>query len=80
MSETYEARYSGPNRSGICVCGHAWDRHHLGLVARQDYVDQTHEGYIAQECEFYGCNEMGGCNPDGSYHCTSYKDSMEKQP
>lgn len=70
-------RYSGPGRSGICTCGHPWDQHHLGLVVNQAYVDQTHEGYIPQECEAYGSNEMGGLNPDGTTHCHFYVDSLE---
>ncbi len=74
---SYAPRYSGPNRSGVCVCGHTWDRHHLGMVARQEYVDATGEYYIAQECEEYGFNEMGGLDREGNYHCGGYKDSKE---
>ena len=71
-------RYSGPNRSGICVCGHKWDDHHLGIVMRQEYVDETGEGYICGECEFYGFNEMGGKDAEGKEHCWSYRDEMLK--
>ena len=28
------AIYSGPDRKGICICGHKWDDHHLGVVLR----------------------------------------------
>lgn len=79
MTPTYKARYSGPHRSGTCVCGHRWDRHHLGLVARQEYVDQTHEGYIAQECEAFGPNEMGGLDAAGNHHCSGYVDTMNDE-
>lgn len=76
------ARYSGPNRSGICVCGHAWNEHHLGMVMNQQYIEDTQEGYIPQECEFYGFNEVGGLKYDETkasweQHCSSYKDSRE---
>jgi hypothetical protein len=79
--------YSGPNRSGICKCGHRWDEHHLGVVARQEYIEQTGECYIPHECEHYSCNEYGGYmpvkQPDGTteweYHCGSYRDSKEQE-
>ena len=78
----YEPRYSGPNRTGICVCGHGWEAHHLGMVMRKEYIEQTGEGYIAQECCFFGCNEYGGMMPteDGPWvsHCYSYQDSGEE--
>ena len=77
-----KARYSGPNRSGVCVCGHKWDRHHLGIIANIAYLwteDAGPEGYLPQECEHYGFNEMGGCDAEGNVHCFGYKDSMEAQ-
>ena len=73
----YTAKYSGPNRTGVCICGHSWDRHHLGCVARQEYVDQTGEYYIPQECEEYGHNEMGGLDAAGKDHCFGYVDTGE---
>ena len=69
-------RYSGPNRSGICVCGHSWDDHHLCCVMNQAYLDATGEFAIPCECEFYGCNEMGGLDAEGRPHCSRYLDSM----
>lgn len=76
-----EPRYSGPNRSGICVCGHPWDEHHLGIVMNNEYYDATHEAYVPEECEHYGFNEMGGRMPTSNgrwvNHCQSYRDSME---
>lgn len=75
---TYAPLYSGPGKSGICICGHSWEDHHLMLVARQAYVDATHEGYIPGECEAYGSNECGGLMPglDGEWidHCRGYRD------
>lgn len=79
MKEIYKPRYSGPERSGICICGCSWDRHHLGLVARQEYIDQTNEGYIPQECENFGFNECGGMKLEGDIwvnHCSRYQDSL----
>ena len=75
------AIYSGPERSGICVCGHKWDDHHLGMILNHDYgdgdsPDARKEAYIPQECEFFGFNEMGGLDEEGNEHCWSYRDSM----
>lgn len=76
----YKPRYSGSNRSGICVCGHKWDRHHLGIVMKIEYIEETGEGYIPQECEAFGCNEMGGLDKDGNVHCFGYKDTLDDSP
>jgi len=76
----YEPRYSGPNRSGICVCGCPWDDHHLGIVMNQDYAEQTGEVYVPEECEAFGFNECGGQKVvDGRWveHCNKYRDSLE---
>ena len=54
---------------------HRWDRHHLEIVARQDYVNETGEAYIAQECEQYGVNERGGLDKEGKPHCYGYIDN-----
>jgi hypothetical protein len=78
--ETYEPRYSGPNRTGICKCGHSWDRHHLGVVMNRDYGDATGEAYVPQECEHFGFNETGGLAfVDGKWvgHCQQYRDEKE---
>lgn len=83
---SYEPRYSGPNRTGICRCGHPWDEHHLGCVMNEDYYEATKESYVPQECEHYGFNEMGGMmpNPDKEAedtwidHCHGYHDTLEK--
>jgi hypothetical protein len=49
--------------SGICMCGHAWNDHHLGYVLNLEAFEATGEGTLAQECEYYGCNETGGMAP-----------------
>lgn len=72
----HHPKYSGPRCSGICVCGHNWEDHHLGVVLRHEYVKETGEAYIPQECEFYGFNEMGGLDAEGNEHCSGYRDSM----
>lgn len=82
MKENYKPRYSGPNRSGICVCGHSWEEHHLGVVMDMEYARSTGEGYLPQECEAYGFNEAGGMvfnKASGLWedHCFSYRDSKE---
>lgn len=76
----WKARYSGPECSGTCKCGHRWDRHHLGIVMNQNYAETTKEGYVPQECEFYGCNEAGGLrlnDETGEWeeHCSYYEDA-----
>ena len=70
-------RYSGPNRSGMCKCGHHWQDHHLGMVVKQEYIDATNEYYIPQECGVFGFNEMGGLDENGDPHCYGYVDSEE---
>ena len=75
------ARYSGPNKSGICVCGHPWHEHHRGIVVRLGSIltaDGVREGYVLGECEHYGFNESGGLGPDGEPHCFGYKDSKDE--
>jgi hypothetical protein len=50
------------------------------MVMRQEYAEATKEGYIPQECEHYGFNEVGGMRfVAGEWvdHCGSYKDSKE---
>ena len=75
-----EPRYSGPNRSGMCKCGHSWEEHHLGIVMNREYYEATHEQYVPQECEHYGFNESGGMMPS-EYgwveHCHRYEDTWE---
>jgi hypothetical protein len=76
----FEPRYSGPNRSGICVCGHSWEDHHLGIVMNEEYRNDTHEAYLPQECEHFGFNETSGLEfVDGKWvnHCQNYRDSKE---
>lgn len=75
-----EPRYSGENRSGICVCGCKWEDHHLGVVMNDDYYKETGETYLPQECEKYGFNEVGGKKfVDGEWieHCERYQDTKD---
>lgn len=66
-----KAIYSGPNRSGVCVCGHKWDEHHLAMVLRPEAIetDGGPEAYIPQECEHFGFDEMGGLDHEGNPNC-----------
>lgn len=76
-----EPRYSGPNRTGICKCGHSWQDHHLGVVMNLEYAETTGEAYLPQECEAYGFNEVGGLQfVAGKWidHCHSYKDQGDQ--
>lgn len=70
--------YSGPDCSGICVCGHSWEDHHHSCVLNQKYYDDTGEDVVPEECEHYGFNEHGGMEPDGNggwhEHCRRYID------
>lgn len=76
MNLKWNPRYSGPACSGTCICGHSWEDHHLGVVMNPDYVTDTGETYIPQECEFFGCNETGGLDAEGKDHCFGYRDEM----
>lgn len=74
----HAARYSGPGRTGVCVCGHAWDDHHLGMIMREEYLRPRSNGvveaYLPQECEvdqFEGMVREGGCD------CQGYRDSAQ---
>jgi hypothetical protein len=51
----YEAKYSGPGKSGVCRCGHSWEDHHTSAVMSYSYLCDTHEYYIPEECEEEGC-------------------------
>lgn len=72
-----EPRFSGPQRSGRCKCGHTWGEHHLGVVMNKEYFEKTGESYFPQECEYFGCNENGGFDADGNPHCDWYVDEKE---
>jgi hypothetical protein len=60
--------------SGICLCGHSWENHHLSMVASLDYIKVTNEGTIPGECLRFGCNETGGLDENGDDHCFGYVD------
>ncbi len=76
-------KYSGKDKTGICICGHRRERHHLEMVMNIDYYEETGEIYIPQECEAYGFNETGGMkkNENGEWvdHCHGYKDSGDSK-
>jgi hypothetical protein len=77
---TYQRRYSGPGRTGVCICGCSWEAHHLSIVMLKDYFDATQEHYIPEECDNYGFSEVGGMKYSEETkkwedHCHNYKDS-----
>lgn len=76
-----KAIYSGPNRSGICVCGHQWEEHHLGMVARSEATETNDapKGYIPQECEHFWSDEMGGLDDEGNPNGSGYRDTLDTQ-
>lgn len=37
-------------------------------------IDPNYPPYVAQECEFFGCNEDGGLDEKGQPHCGMYKE------
>lgn len=72
--------YSGSECSGMCVCGCPWNYHHLCIVMNADYVKETGEAYIPDECTNYGFNEVGGMKYNNATdewedHCFGYKDT-----
>lgn len=79
VARTIHPMYSGPGRSGICVCGCSWKDHHLCVVMNEDYFRQTGEEYSPGECEHYGFNELGGkklneATGQWENHCHGYCD------
>lgn len=81
MSE-YKPRYTGPGKVGICICGCAWDEHHLNVVMNVEYHMATGEAYAPGECEHYGFNEVGGMKFNKETktwedHCQRYIDQGE---
>jgi hypothetical protein len=64
------------------VCGHSWEEHHLNAVMNSEYIKQTGESYLPEECEALGCNETGGLMlVEGKWvdHCHRYQDSKETE-
>lgn len=66
--------------SGMCVCGHSWEEHHLGVIMNTEYMDYLdkncpdHPCYLPGECEHFGSNESGGYDSEGEEHCHQYED------
>jgi len=59
--------------SGMCVCGHSVDRHHLFMVANPE-IEKIVGSYIPGACLFFGFNENEGYDEDGNDHCYQYID------
>lgn len=59
--------------SGICLCSHSYEDHHLGIILNPDAL-KVMGPYLPQECEFFGSNEDGGLDENGQSHCHHYVD------
>lgn len=74
-----EPKFSGPGKSGICKCGCPWQSHHIMLVMKQEYIDETGEGCVPGGCTNYGNNEYEGMKyneetEEWEDHCMGYED------
>ena len=66
--------------SGICLCGHTWERHHLSMVARKEFTDLLNEGAMPGACLAFGCNEREGLDEKDELHCFGYVDKDHPDP
>ena len=62
--------------SGVCMCGHRYEDHHLGMVLNPAAYAVIGP-HLPEECEFFGCNEDGGLDENGEEHCHRYVDAEE---
>jgi hypothetical protein len=62
--------------SGTCLCGHAWDGHHLGVVMAPEAA-AVMGPYLPQECEHFGFDETGGLDASGDLHCQRFVDAAD---
>lgn len=60
--------------SGMCICGHSYNQHHLMMCATQEAADAVGAPSVPGACLAYGCNEMEGLDKDGNPHCFQYVD------
>lgn len=72
--------------SGICKCGHGWEKHHLSMIMDAEYRDKlrsispNHPPYVPEECLAHGCNETGGMKynkeiGEWEEHCYGYQEA-----
>jgi len=66
--------------SGICLCGHSWENHHLSMVMNLEAIEENNEGTVPGECLRYGNNEWGGLDEHGEDHCSGYIDKDDPDP
>lgn len=62
--------------SGVCMCGHSWEEHHLGMVMRPE-IAAVIGPYVPGACLKYGSNEDEGLDEHGELHCAGYVDKDE---
>jgi hypothetical protein len=65
--------------SGVCMCGHSYEDHHLGVVLDPKAYAVTGL-HLPQECEFFGSNEDGGLDENSEDHCIQYVDRDDPDP
>lgn len=65
--------------SGRCMCGHLYHNHHCCCVLNPEAAKILGD-VVPDECDFYGCNEDGGLDENGDYHCGKYVDIDEPDP
>ena len=65
--------------SGVCLCGHSYGNHHLGMIANPEAY-KIMGPYLPQEGEYCGCNEYGGMDEEGEIHCCGYIDKDNPDP
>ena len=63
--------------SGICLCGHIYADHHIGIVMSVKVAVEKGTCMVPDVCCRYGCNEDEGLDRDGNVHCFGYVDREE---
>jgi hypothetical protein len=63
--------------SGVCLCGHKVESHHLACIVKQEVIDLIGECVVPGSCLWFGCNEDEGVDEDGNDHCWSFVDAED---
>jgi len=73
-------RKTKPNFTGICICGHHFDDHHHGVIARPQILEEENRsfqnvgGLLGQECERTEVNGMRIREDEPPCSCSLYWD------
>ena len=65
--------------SGVCLCGHSYEDHHLSMVMNPEAY-AIMGPHLPAECVFFGTNEDAGLDENGDDHCHGYVDVDEPDP